>query len=49
MAQLVERDLAKVEAAGSSPVSRSFLLSLKIQGLLKESCKINGFKSLLML
>jgi hypothetical protein len=24
-------------------------LSLKIQGLLKESCKINGFKSLLML
>ena len=24
MAQLVERDLAKVEAAGSSPVSRSF-------------------------
>ena len=26
VAQLVERDLAKVEAAGSSPVSRSFLL-----------------------
>ena len=25
VAQLVERDLAKVEAAGSSPVSRSFL------------------------
>ena len=25
MAQLVERDLAKVEAAGSSPVSRSLL------------------------
>ena len=24
VAQLVERDLAKVEAAGSSPVSRSF-------------------------
>ena len=27
VAQLVERDLAKVEAAGSSPVSRFFLLS----------------------
>ena len=27
VAQLVERDLAKVEAAGSSPVSRSFILS----------------------
>ena len=26
VAQLVERDLAKVEAAGSSPVSRSFYL-----------------------
>ena len=26
VAQLVERDLAKVEAAGSSPVSRFFLL-----------------------
>ena len=25
VAQLVERDLAKVEAAGSSPVSRSFI------------------------
>ena len=25
VAQLVERDLAKVETAGSSPVSRSFL------------------------
>ena len=29
VAQLVERDLAKVEAAGSSPVSRSFLFSEK--------------------
>ena len=27
VAQLVERDLAKVEAAGSSPVSRSFCLN----------------------
>ena len=27
VAQLVERDLAKVEAAGSSPVSRSFFLN----------------------
>ena len=27
VAQLVERDLAKVEAAGSSPVSRFFLFS----------------------
>ena len=27
VAQLVERDLAKVEAAGSSPVSRSLFLS----------------------
>ena len=27
VAQLVERDLAKVEAAGSSPVSRFFYLS----------------------
>ena len=27
VAQLVERDLAKVEAAGSSPVSRSFYLT----------------------
>ncbi len=26
VAQLVERDLAKVEAAGSSPVSRSFYI-----------------------
>ena len=33
VAQLVERDLAKVEAAGSSPVSRSFLWSLYLQGL----------------
>ena len=30
MAQLVERDLAKVEAAGSSPVSRSFLLEAEM-------------------
>ena len=30
VAQLVERDLAKVEAAGSSPVSRSFLLLRKL-------------------
>ena len=29
VAQLVERDLAKVEAAGSSPVSRSFLTRKK--------------------
>ena len=29
VAQLVERDLAKVEAAGSSPVSRSFQLMRK--------------------
>ena len=28
IAQLVERNLAKVEVAGSSPVSRSFLLSI---------------------
>ena len=27
MAQLVERDLAKVEAAGSSPVSRFFIFT----------------------
>ena len=46
VAQLVERDLAKVEAAGSSPVSRSFLLEAEIlylQGfppffLLKKGC-----------
>ena len=30
VAQLVERDLAKVEAAGSSPVSRSFLLEAEM-------------------
>ena len=36
VAQLVERDLAKVEAAGSSPVSRSFYLSLKILGFGKS-------------
>ena len=30
VAQLVERDLAKVEAAGSSPVSRSFYFLRKI-------------------
>ena len=36
VAQLVERDLAKVEAAGSSPVSRSTLGSL-------ESLIIQGF------
>ena len=29
VAQLVERDLAKVEAAGSSPVSRSYFLHEK--------------------
>ena len=29
VAQLVERDLAKVEAAGSSPVSRSFITRKK--------------------
>ena len=29
MAQLVERDLAKVEAAGSSPVSRSIVKAQK--------------------
>ena len=29
MAQLVERDLAKVEAAGSSPVSRSLMKAQK--------------------
>ncbi len=29
MAQLVERDLAKVEAAGSSPVSRSLKKSFR--------------------
>ena len=34
VAQLVERDLAKVEAAGSSPVSRSFYLKAEIQCLL---------------
>ena len=35
VAQLVERDLAKVEAAGSSPVSRSFNFtgSLENRGL----------------
>lgn len=27
VAQLVERDLAKVEVAGSSPVTRSFFIS----------------------
>ena len=32
VAQLVERDLAKVEAAGSSPVSRSFLF-LRFKGV----------------
>ena len=35
VAQLVERDLAKVEAAGSSPVSRSFLF-LEKDGHLKK-------------
>ncbi len=29
VAQLVERDLAKVEAAGSSPVSRSFYTKIE--------------------
>ena len=32
MAQLVERDLAKVEAAGSSPVSRSLLHEKRTSG-----------------
>ena len=29
VAQLVERDLAKVEAAGSSPVSRFFIFAIQ--------------------
>ena len=37
VAQLVERDLAKVEAAGSSPVSRSSEKE-------SEYRKINGFR-----
>ena len=41
VAQLVERDLAKVEAAGSSPVSRSYFLHEKrsIRKILLFSCK----------
>jgi hypothetical protein len=38
IAQLVERNLAKVEVAGSSPVSRSFLLSIAF--LYSLLCKI---------
>ena len=40
VAQLVERDLAKVEAAGSSPVSRSFITRKRsIRKILLFSCK----------
>ena len=41
VAQLVERDLAKVEAAGSSPVSRSYIYTKKgvSERMLLFSCK----------
>ena len=41
VAQLVERDLAKVEAAGSSPVSRSFYF--------QDLCGFRGFRSPLLI
>ena len=44
VAQLVERDLAKVEAAGSSPVSRFFYLPLVLQHSLEKACNTNGFR-----
>ena len=37
VAQLVEYDLAKVGVAGSSPVCRSFVLSLRILDLLSNT------------
>ena len=40
VAQLVERDLAKVEAAGSSPVSRSYFYTKRISFMdILFSCK----------
>ncbi len=40
IAQLVERNLAKVEVAGSSPVSRSFFLVWYPSGLRGKSAKL---------
>ena len=37
IAQLVERDLAKVEVAGSSPVCRSFILQCYMRCVVNET------------
>ena len=43
VAQLVEYDLAKVGVAGSSPVCRSFVLSLRILNLLSNISTFRDF------
>ena len=43
VAQLVEYDLAKVGVAGSSPVCRSFILSLKMLDLLFNASIFKDF------